>query len=115
MPEGLWPEELVKALWVLYTLSTRATGFSSFKLLLGDEAMTLGELTVKSLHAMGKHEPAEREVTLDLLEENRMQTITTMARYTVSVATSYNKKVRVCPLAPGNMVLKRVANSTTVG
>lgn len=33
MPKGIWPEELMKALWALRTSLTRATGFSPFKLL----------------------------------------------------------------------------------
>lgn len=51
MPKGLWPEELIKALWAIHTSPTRAMRFSPFKLLFRDEAMTPGELVVCSLNA----------------------------------------------------------------
>ena len=38
-----------------------------------------------------------------------------MAKYTEGVTRAYNKKVRVRPLAPGDMVLKRAANPTAKG
>lgn len=97
------------------TSPTRATGFSPFKLLFGDKAMTPGELAAKSLRTGADHKPADRGVSLDLLEENRVQTITTMTRYVVGVTAAYNKKVRIRHLAPGDMVLKRVAHPTAVG
>lgn len=38
-----------------------------------------------------------------------------MTEYAASVVATYNKKVRDCLLAPGNMVLKRIANPATAG
>ena len=115
LSKGLWPEELQKALWALKTSPTRATGFSPFKLLFGHKAMTPGELTARSLRATQDINPANREISIDLVEENHMEAISTMAKYVDGVARAYNKKVRPCPLAPGDMVLKRVANPSTVG
>lgn len=81
MPKGLWLEELLKALWALRTSPTRAMGFSPFKLLFRDEAMTTGKLATKSLRATTDQEPTDREISLDILEENHVQAITTMAGY----------------------------------
>ena len=115
LPKGMWPEELQKALWALRTSPTRATGFSPFKLLFGDEAMTPTELAVRSHRTAAQAAPADREVSLDLLEEQRMQAVSTMTRYTDGVARAYNKKVKVRMLAPGDMVLKRAANPAATG
>jgi hypothetical protein len=39
-PRGKWPDELIKVVWSLNTTTSRSTGFTSFKLLFGDEAIT---------------------------------------------------------------------------
>ena len=44
-----------------------------------------------------------------------MQAISTMTRYSKGVTRAYNRKVKVRTLTPGDMVLKRVANPTTMG
>ena len=111
----MWPEELQKAIWALRTSPTRATGFSPFKLLFGDEAMTPAELAARSLRTTAQPDPADREISLDLLEEQRMQAVSTMARYTGGVARAYNKKVKTCTLAQGDMVLKRATNLAATG
>lgn len=51
-------------------------------------------------------DPANWEVSLDLLEENRVHAITTMAGYAAGVAAADKKKIRV---------LKRVTNPATMG
>lgn len=67
----------------------------------------LGELAAKSLRTRADHEPADHEMSLDLLEENRV--------HAAGVTAAYNKKVKLHPLAPSGMVLKRVTNPATVG
>nr|CCI55446.1 PH01B001E05.2 [Phyllostachys edulis] len=115
LPKGLWPKELHKALWALRTSQTWATGFSPFKLLFGDEAMTPGEFTAKSLRATAEANLAGREISLDLLKEHRLHAISTMSKYGEGVAWAYNQKVKIRHLAPGDMVLKRAANPATMG
>ena len=115
LPKGAWPEELQKTLWALRTSPTRTTGFSPFKLLFGDEAMTPGELAAKSHRATAQPNQADREVSIDLLEERRIQAVSTMSSYTEGVARAYNKKVKPRTLEPGDMVLKRATNPTTRG
>lgn len=102
-------------MWAIRTSPTRATGFSSFKLLFDDEAVTLAEFTTKSLRTTSEADTTERHTSLDLLEEHCVQAIATMIRYTEGVTRTYNRSVKVRSLAPVDMVLKRVANPTTVG
>jgi transposase InsO family protein len=41
-PRGKWPEELIKVVWSHNTTMSRSTGFTPFKLLFGDIAITIG-------------------------------------------------------------------------
>jgi hypothetical protein len=41
-PKGKWPDELIKVVWIHNTTVSRSTGFTPFKLLFGDEAITTG-------------------------------------------------------------------------
>jgi transposase InsO family protein len=43
-PRGKWPHELIKVVWSHNTNISRSTGFTSFKLLFGDEAITQKKL-----------------------------------------------------------------------
>jgi hypothetical protein len=39
-PRRKWPDELIKVVWSHNTTVSRSTGFTPFKLLFGDEAIT---------------------------------------------------------------------------
>ena len=39
-PRGKWPDQLIKVVWSHNTTISRSTGFTPFKLLFGDEAIT---------------------------------------------------------------------------
>jgi ribonuclease HI len=39
-PRGKWPDQLIKVVWNHNTVGSRSTGFTPFKLLFGDEAIT---------------------------------------------------------------------------
>jgi hypothetical protein len=43
-PKGKWPDELIKVVWIHNTTISRSTGFTPFKLLFGDEAITQKKL-----------------------------------------------------------------------
>jgi hypothetical protein len=43
LPKGKWRDELVKVVWNHNTAISRSTSFTPFKLLFGDEAITLEE------------------------------------------------------------------------
>ena len=77
--------------------------------------MTPGELAARSHRTTAQPNPVDREVSLDLLEELRMQAVSTMMRYTEGVARAYNKKIKVRTLESGDMVLKRATNQAATG
>jgi hypothetical protein len=48
-PRGKWPDELIKVVWSHNTTISRSTGFTPFKLLFGDETITLEEAKAGSI------------------------------------------------------------------
>jgi hypothetical protein len=48
-PKGKWPDELIKVVWNHNTAVSRSTGFTLFKLMFGDEAITLEEARMGSI------------------------------------------------------------------
>ena len=48
LPKGKWADELPRAIWSHNTTESRATKFTPFKLLYGEEAITPEEIKLKS-------------------------------------------------------------------
>jgi hypothetical protein len=48
-PRGKWPDELIKVVWSHNTTISRSAGFTPFKLLFGDEAITPEEAKAGSI------------------------------------------------------------------
>jgi hypothetical protein len=48
-PRGKWPDELIEVVWSHNTTVSRSTGFTPFKLLFGDEAITPEEAKTGSI------------------------------------------------------------------
>jgi ribonuclease HI len=55
-PRGKWPEELIKVVWSHNTTVSRSTGFTPFKLLFGDEAITPEEAETGSIRTTASTE-----------------------------------------------------------
>ena len=53
---GKWPEELIKVVWSHNTTVSRSTGFTPFKLLFGDEAITPEEAKTRSIRTTASTE-----------------------------------------------------------
>jgi hypothetical protein len=54
LPKGKWVDELPKVVWVHSTTVSRSTNFSPFKLLYGEEAMTLEEIQFQGQEQISK-------------------------------------------------------------
>jgi hypothetical protein len=59
LPKGKWPHELVKVVWNHHTVVSRSTGFTPFKLLFGDEAITPEEARTGSIRTLASVEDKE--------------------------------------------------------
>jgi hypothetical protein len=68
-PRGKWPDKLIKVVWSHNTAASRSTGFTPFKLLFGDEALTLEEANTGSIRTIASVEnEAYYQVTKDTIE-----------------------------------------------
>jgi hypothetical protein len=115
-PRGKWPDELIKVVWSHNTTMSRSTGFTPFKLLFGDEAITPEEAKAGSIRTVASAEDeADYSVEKDAIEGIRLQAVENINKYQAKTIKWHDKKVRLKNIKPGHLVLRRVANSDTVG
>jgi transposase InsO family protein len=75
-PRGKWSDELIKVVWSHNTTVSRSTGFTPFKLLFGDEALTPEEAKTGSIRTTASAEDkADYQTTKDTIEGTRLQDI----------------------------------------
>jgi hypothetical protein len=93
--KGKWAEELLKPVWSHNTFISRATNFTPFKLLFGEEVVTPKEIKFKSartkLEAVYNLIEAE---TKDLLEPERMKALKNLHTYQAEMKAWRDKKVK---------------------
>jgi hypothetical protein len=115
-PRGKWLDELIKVVWSHNTTTSRSTGFTPFKLLFGDEAITPEEAKTGSIRTIASAEDeANHQVTKDTIEGTRLQAIEHINKYHAETVKWHDKKVRLKNIKPGHLVLRRVANPDTMG
>jgi hypothetical protein len=115
-PKGMWPNELIKVVWSHNTVVSRSTGFTPFKLLFSDEAITPEEARTGSIRTLALTEDeSDYQVTKDTIEGTRLQAIEHINKYQTKTIKWRDKKVRLKNIKPAHLVLRRVANPDTVG
>jgi BRCT domain type II-containing protein len=115
-PRGKWSEELIKVVWSHNTTISRSTGFTPFKLLFGDEAITPEEAKAGSIRTVALAEDeADYSVAKDAIEGTRLQAVENINKYQAKTIKWRDRKVRLKNIKPGHLVLQRVANPDTVG
>jgi hypothetical protein len=115
-PRGKWPDELIKVVWSHNRTASRSTGFTPFKLLFGDEAITPEEAKTGSIRTIASVEDeADYQVTKDTIEGTGLQAIEHINKYQAETIKWRDRKVRLQNIKPGHLVLQRVANPDTVG
>ena len=96
-PKGKWAEELTSVIWSHNTSESRATKFTPFKPLFGEEATLPEELTHKSprvTFAKGETNTLDEEqLTKDLIEELRCQAVNSLHIYQAKTTIWRDKKV----------------------
>jgi hypothetical protein len=81
-PRGKWLDELIKVVWSHNTTVSRSTGFTPFKLLFGDEAITPEEAKAGSIRTVASTEDeANFSVTKDTIEGIRLQAVKNINKY----------------------------------
>jgi hypothetical protein len=115
-PRGKWPDELIKVVWSHNTTMSRSTGFTPFKLLFGDEAITPEEAKTWWIRTTASAEDdANYQTTKDTIEGTRLQAIENINKYQAETIRWHDRKVRLKNIKPGHLVLRRVANPDIVG
>jgi hypothetical protein len=116
LPKGKWPDELVKVVWNHNTVVSRSTGFTPFKLLFGDEAITPKEARTNLIRTSASVEDEEDcKIAKDTIEGTRLQAIDHINKYQAKTIKWWDRKVRLKNINPGHLVLRRVVNPDTVG
>jgi hypothetical protein len=115
-PRGKWPDELIKVVWSHNTTISRSTGFTPFKLLFGDKAITLEEGKAGSVRTVASIEDkADYSVAKDAIEGTRIQAVENINKYQAETIKWRDRKVRLKNIKPGHLVLRRVVNPDMVG
>jgi hypothetical protein len=102
--------------WNHNTTVSRSTGFTPFKLLFGDETITLEETKTGSIRTLASAEDQDTcKISKNLVEGVRLQAIDHINKYQVEIVKWQDKKVRPKNIKLGHFVLRRVVNLETVG
>jgi hypothetical protein len=110
-PKRKWPDELIKVVWNHNTVVSRSTGFTLFKLLISDEAITPEEARTGSIRTLASIEDeGDYQITKDTIEGTRLQAIEHINKYQAETVKWRDRKVRLKNIKPSHLVLRRVAN-----
>jgi hypothetical protein len=104
-----WMKELPSVVWSLRTTPSRATGFTTFFLVYGAEAILPTDLEYGSPRTRAyadQSDQASREDSLDQLEEARDMALLHSARYQQSLRCYHARGVRSRDLQVGDLVLR---------
>ena len=109
--KGRWVEELPYVLWTYRTTPRRSTGETLFSMTYGAEAVIPLETnfpTLKTSTFCPNVNNGLLEKSLDLIEERRERAMVQFAYYQHQLKQGYDAKVRLRPLALGDLVLRKV-------
>ena len=104
-------EELPHVLWKYQTMPRRSTGETPFSMTYGAEAiipLETGFPTLKISTFSPNSNDNLLERGLDLIEERRENATIQLAYYQHKLKQGYDAKVKLRPLVPGDLVLRKV-------
>ena len=104
-------EELPHVLWMYRTTPCRSTGETPFSMTYGAAAVTsleTGFPTLKTSLFSPSSNDNLLEKGLDLIEERRENAMVQLAYYQHKLKQGYDTKVKLRPLMPGDLVLRKV-------
>jgi len=113
--KGKWVEELHRVVWSYNTTTSRATGFTPFKVLYGEEAMLPKEAKHQSRRVL-KHALASDEAySKETIEETRLEAVQNIIKYQQQTKKWRDSQVVRKDIHHGDLVLRRRPNATNVG
>ena len=109
--KGKWEEDLSHVLWTYRTTSHWSTGETPFSMTYGAEAvipLETGFPTLRTSSFTPNNNDEMLGKSLDLIEEQRENTMVQLAYYQHQLKQGYDAKMKLRPLAPGDLVLSKV-------
>ena len=109
--KGRWVKELPHVLWAYRTTSRRSTGETPFSMSNGVEAVIpieTGFPTSRTQSFNPSNNVELLEKSLDFIEERRESVMVQLAYYQHKLKQGYDAKVKLRPLEPGDLVLRKV-------
>jgi len=113
--KGRWVEELPHVLWIYQTTPRWLTLETPFSMTYGSKTMIpleAGFPTLRTNLFTLDNNDKLLERSLDLVDERREATMVQLAYYQQKLKQGYDTGVRVRPLAPGDLVLRKVVGTT---
>jgi hypothetical protein len=102
--------------WNHNTAISRSIEFTPFKLLFGDEVITLEEARRGSIRSLALVEDEEGyKITKYTIEGTRLQAVDHINKYQAKTIKWRDRQVKLKNIKPRHLVLHRVANPDTVG
>ena len=98
-------------LWTYRTMPRRSTGETPFSMTYGAEVVIPLEtnfLTLKTSTFCPNANTGLLEKSIDLIEERKGRAVIQLAYYQHKLKQGYNAKVKLRPLAPGDLILRKV-------
>lgn len=106
--KGKWPQELVTSVWGHNISRSRATGFTPFRLLYGEEAITPEEVNLGSFRTeIEPTTPEQREVNVEMIQNLRDKAAHNLDKYHAETRAWRNKSVVRKNIQTGDLVLIR--------
>ena len=113
--KGKWVEELPHVLWTYRTTPCRSTRETPFSMTYEAEAVIPLE-TGFLMSRINSFNPSDNDEqltkSLDLIEEKRENAMVQLAYYQQKLKQGYNANVKLRPLTPGDLVLRKIVGST---
>ena len=109
--KGKWVEELPHVLWTYQTTPCKSIGETLFSMTYGAEAAIPLETrfpTLRTSSFTSNINDGLLEKSLDLIEERRENAMVQLAYYQHKLKQNYDSNVKLRPLAPGDLVLRKV-------
>ena len=113
--KGKWVEELPHMLWTYRTTPRRSTGETPFLMTYGAEAvipLETGFPTSRTSSFNPRGNDEQLTESLDLVEEKRESAMIQLAYYQQKLKQGYDANVKLIPLTPGDLVLRKVVGAT---
>ena len=117
LPKGKWADELPRVIWSHNTTESRATKFTPFKLLYGEEAVTPEEIKLKSWRTVEGTDTTEEDMkaSIDTIEVGKAQAAINLGKYQEETQRWKKKRVKPRDIKEGDLVLRRIPKAKQKG